>query len=75
MTQLKIRPVGDSLGIVLPKAFLLRLNLKDGDVLQMTDAPDGSMQLTACDPDFDKQMRIAQDGMRAYRDTLSELAK
>lgn len=41
MTQLKVRPIGNSLGVVLPKEILARLNLKSGDHLHLTEAPDG----------------------------------
>ena len=75
MTQLKIRPIGNSLGVVLPKDALARLNVKEGDVLHLTPAPDGSMRLTPYDPAFEKQMRIAEEGMARYRNTLRELAK
>ncbi len=75
MTQLKVRPVGNSLGVVLPKPILERLNLKEGDTLYLTEALDGSMRVTPYDPNFEAQMRVAREGMGAYRNTLRELAK
>ncbi len=75
MTQLKVRPVGNSLGVVLPKAILERLNLKDGDSLYLIEALDGSMRVTPYDPNFEAQMLAAREGMGAYRNTLRELAK
>ncbi len=75
MTALKIRKVGNSLGIVLPREVTARLNVTDGDRLFITEAPDGSMRLTPYDPDFDVQMDAAKEGMRLYRETLRELAK
>ncbi len=75
MIHLKVRPIGNSLGVVLPKETLARLNVKDGDVLHLTEAPDGSMRITPYDPDFDAQMRLAEEGMAKYRNTLRELAK
>ena len=75
MTRLKVRRVGNSLGIVLPKAALERLNVRDGDGLHLTEAPDGALRLTPYDPDFDEQMRIARDGMAEYRNALRALAK
>ena len=33
MTAVKVRPIGNSLGVVLPKEALARLNVKDGDTL------------------------------------------
>lgn len=75
MTTVKIRPIGNSLGVVLPKETLARLNVKDGDTLFLTEAPDGSMRITPYDPAFDTQMRAAREGMAQYRNTLRELAK
>lgn len=75
MTQLKVRPIGNSLGVVLPKEVLGRLNVKDGDTLFLTEAPDGSMRITPYDPEFEAQMRAAREGMGRYRNALRELAK
>jgi putative addiction module antidote len=75
MTQLKVRPIGNSLGVVLPKEILARLNLKSGDHLHLTEAPDGAMRITAYDPGFEEQMRLARKGMRKFRNALRELAK
>lgn len=75
MTQLKVRQVGNSLGVVLPKEALARLNLREGDALYLTEAPDGSMRITPYDPAFETQMRLARDGMGKFRNTLRELAK
>lgn len=75
MTQLKVRPIGNSLGVVLPKEALARLNVKDGDTLFLTEGPDGSMRITPYDPEFEAQMRAAREGMGRYRNALRELAK
>jgi putative addiction module antidote len=75
MIQLKVRPVGNSLGVVLPKEALARLNLKDGDILYLTEASDGSMRITPYDPAFEAQMRAGREGMGQYRHALRELAK
>ncbi len=75
MIQLKVRRVGNSLGVVLPREALARLNLKDGDVLFLMEAPDGSMRITPYDPTFEEQMRAAREGMGQYRNALRELAR
>jgi putative addiction module antidote len=64
MTQLKVRPVGNSLGVVLPKEILTRLNLKSGDHLHLTEAPDGAMRIAAYDPRFEAFSRITRAKMR-----------
>ena len=75
MNALKIRQIGNSLGVVLPKDALNRLNVKEGDQLFLTEAPDGSVRLTPYDPDFEGQMEIAREGMGAYRNALRKLAE
>jgi len=72
--ELKIRRVGNSLGVVLPKEALRRLNVEDGDQLYITEAPDG-FRITAADPEFGKQMEVAEKGMKRYRNALRELAR
>jgi putative addiction module antidote len=72
--ELKVRRVGNSLGLVLPKEALNQLNVGDGDQLYITEAP-GGYRLTAADPEFAKQMEVAEKGMRRYRNALRELAK
>jgi putative addiction module antidote len=75
MTALRIRKVGNSLGVVMPKEIVSRLNVKDGDAVFLTEAPDGSLRITPYDPAFEDQMSAAKEGMAAYRNTLRELAK
>ena len=75
MTQLKVRPFGNSLGVVLPKDVLARLKLKNGDSLRLTEAPDGSMRISPYDPAFEAQMRLAEEGMGKFRNALRKLAK
>jgi putative addiction module antidote len=72
--ELKVRRVGNSLGVVLPKEALTRLNVADGDQLYITEAPDG-FRITAADPEFARQMEVAKKGMKRYRNALRALAK
>ena len=73
-TTVKVTTVGNSVGIVLPKEMLTRLNIQKGDVLYVTETPDG-VQLTPYRADFDQTMKVAQDVMRRYRDTLKKLVE
>ena len=75
MLTLKIRKIGNSLGIVLPKEALSRLKVAEGQAIFMTDAPDGSYRLTALNEEFPMQMEEAERIMREDRDILHELAK
>jgi putative addiction module antidote len=75
MLELKLRKIGNSLGVVLPKEAVNRLRAEDGDRLYLIEGPDGSYQLTAYDPAFQKKMEKAEDIFRRYRNTLHELSK
>ncbi len=75
MVELKIIKVGNSLGMRLPREVLNRMHLEGGDRLILTESPEGGYRLTPYDPEFEQQMRAAEDGMRRYRNTLKALAE
>lgn len=74
-TELKVRKIGNSLGVILPKEAALELKAEEGTSLYLSKAPEGRFYLTQFDPEFAKQMAIAKEGIRRYRNTLRELAK
>ena len=71
--KLKITTVGNSAGVVLPKELLARLRLDKGDTLYVTELPDG-IKLMPYDPEFERQMDVAERIMREDRDLLRKLA-
>lgn len=75
MVELKVHKVGNSLGVVLPKEVVQRLQTGDGETLYLIDAPDGEYRLTAYDPDFVKKIAKAEDIIGRYRNTLRVLGK
>lgn len=75
MLELKVRKIGNSLGVVLPKEAITRLQAEEGDRLFLIDGPDGAYRLTPYDPAFEKKMKKAEDIMRRYRNTLHALSK
>jgi putative addiction module antidote len=74
MHALKLTQIGNSIGVILPKEVLARLKLEKGDVLHVTETPDG-LALTPYDPSFDDQLELGREFMREYRDTFRALAK
>jgi len=54
---------------------MARLKVQKGDVVYLTEAPDGGYRLTPYDPDFERQMTLAQEIMHDDRDVLRALAK
>lgn len=74
MIKIKITTVGNSVGVVLPKDLLARMNVAKGDTLCVSETPNG-IELSPYDPEFEAQMESGREGMRAYRNALRELAK
>ena len=56
MLKLKIRRVGNSAGVVLPKEVLSRLDVENGDEVFLTETEGGGYSISPLDPDFERQM-------------------
>jgi putative addiction module antidote len=74
MGALKVRKIGNSVGVVLPKEVASRLRVEPGDQLYLTDTERG-VELSPYDPDFEADMEMAREIMRKRRAVLRELAK
>jgi len=72
--KLKLRAVGTSTGVVLPKEFLHRLKVQKDDELFAVETPDGYL-LTPYDPEVDKELELGRKFMSRYRDVFRALAK
>jgi putative addiction module antidote len=75
VTTLKIRKIGNSLGVLLPKEVLGAANAKIGDEVTVNVTSNGTIQLTPYDPNISEQVEKARDIARRYRNALRELAK
>ena len=75
MIQLKVRKFGNSLGVVLPKEVIQRLQTGNGKPLFLVEEANGEYRLTPYDPQFAKKMSKAEDIMARYRNTLHALSK
>lgn len=73
--ETKVRKIGNSLGIVLPKEALNALKVEEGATLYLTEAPQGALRITPERPGFEDMMAVAERGMQKYRNALRELAK
>lgn len=73
--ELKLRKIGNSLGVVLPEEALARLKADEGDTLVLTETPDGGFRVTSNRGDFAHQMAVAEGIANRYRNALRELAK
>jgi bifunctional DNA-binding transcriptional regulator/antitoxin component of YhaV-PrlF toxin-antitoxin module len=72
--KLKLRAIGKSTSLVLPKQVLQRLNVKKDDFVDMVEIPGGYF-LTPYDTDVPGQVRLGLQFMKKYRRTLRALAK
>ena len=70
MLSFKVTTVGASSGVILTKEAMARLKVKKGDTLYLTEAPDGGYRLTPYDPDFARQMALAEEIMHDDREVL-----
>ena len=75
MIELKVRKFGNSLGVVLPKEVIQRLQTGNGERLFLIEAAEGDYRLTPYDPAFEKKMKKADEIMGRYRNTLHALSK
>jgi putative addiction module antidote len=71
---LKLTQIGNSVGIILPKEALARMKVEKGDTIFLTESPEG-YRIVEFDPNFDKQMSLAEEVMKRRRNVLRELAK
>jgi putative addiction module antidote len=72
--KLKLTAIGNSTGVVLPKELLEKLRVQRGDELMVLETPDG-ITLTPFDPEFARQMEVAEKVMRRRRNLLKKLAE
>jgi putative addiction module antidote len=72
--EVKVIQVGSSLGVVLPKSVLERLKVGKGDHLHVIETSAGIV-LTPLDPDTQEQLKVMDEVIVEYRETLEALSK
>ena len=73
--EIKLRKIGNSVGVVLPKEALTHLNVQEGDTVCVTESSDHSLRLSPTSPEVTRQLEAAQQLVRRYRNALRELAR
>ena len=73
--ELKLRKIGNSVGIVLPKQALAHLKAGEGDTVVVTETSQEGLQIRPSRKDFAKTMAVFDSLSKRYRNTLRELAK
>lgn len=74
MNTIKVTDIGDSINFVVPKTMLGRLQIEDGDSIQITETANG-VELTAFDAELAGQLEVAKAVMVADREVLRRLAE
>lgn len=74
MHELKLRKIGSSVGVILPKELLERLHLSEGDQV-FADTNQNGISLTPYDPAFKEAMAAFSRTRKKYRNALHKLAK
>ena len=69
----KIRKIGTSLGVTLPKEILAEMGVAEGDILYPVRTLDG-IQLTPYDPEFAEALEIGRKIIRRYPNAMKKLA-
>ena len=72
--KIKVRRIGNSLGLILPKEVAEQLRVAEDDSVHYVVDRDG-LHLTPFDPDFDAAMEAFGQTRRKYRNALRALAK
>jgi hypothetical protein len=74
MRKLMVRRFAKSLGIVLPRNIVSRLQRSEGDYLLQIEAFDSGYQLTQRDPALEKKTKKSKEILGRYRNALRALA-
>ena len=69
----KLRKIGNSVGVTLPKEVLDKYGLKEGDTINIVLTTEG-IQLSPFDPNFDAVMKAYKEGKAKYRNAMRELS-
>ena len=72
--KLRLRSVGTSTGLLLPKEMLVRMKVGKDDELFAVETAEGYL-LTPYDPEIVKQVEAGRKIMRKHRNVLRALAK
>ncbi len=72
--ELKLRKVGNSVALIVPKHVREKMGVKEGDTLYLTETPDG-YRIGPYDPAFARQTELARKVQAKHRNALRELAK
>lgn len=71
--KLKVRRIGTSLGVTIPKSLLDKMSIREGDLLTATT--DGKeLKLSLSDPEMDEWLKVYDRVKERHYESLRELA-
>lgn len=73
--EIKLRKIGNSVGVIFPKEALAQLKAQEGDTLVVTETSTDGLQLHASRSDFAAKMEVVDSLCNRYRNALRELSK
>ena len=73
-TASKVRKMGNSSAVILPKEYMARFNLDQGDPVNLIETAEGIL-ITPYDDGTARQMELAAKVMRENRNMLRKLAE
>lgn len=71
---IKLKKIGGSVGVILPKELLQRQHLEANDEVFVTETPDGIL-LSASDPTTKAALEAYAEGAKLNREAMAALAK
>lgn len=74
MVALKLQRIGDEIGLTLPREILAALKAGEGDVVYLSETPQGVV-ISAQDDQQGRQLDLARDIMARRRGVLRVLAQ
>lgn len=75
MSELKLRKVGNSLTMTVPVHVAERMKVREGDSVYLTELPGEGYRLTPHDPALVEQLKVMDDLMSRYPNTLKALSE
>jgi antitoxin component of MazEF toxin-antitoxin module len=72
--KLKLWKLGSGLGVVLPTDLTAELGWESGDMIEV-EIDSNRLKVVRVETDFEQGIRIAEQAMDDYRETLQALAK
>jgi putative addiction module antidote len=72
---MKVRRIGNSLGLIMPRELAEHMHAKEGDTVHVVTERGGAVRIAPYDPNFEKAMKAFEETRRNFRNAFRTLAK